>query len=497
MTVDNKYDNRMTHMCLRELTEEMNRNRDNLTLTLKKKSPEEKSSNYESRKEQSGSIRPARDRSFDRFIPCRIEEESQRFLRGDISPDRDPMTPSHNIPSTFNSRKEAFRKILKQQFFSREWCPYSSISNPSRSSRLLKFNQRKPLTKLRTLVVGKPLEKLVYSLPSQPKLYQEYDFYPSRSVSAKGLEDDFYINVVDWSAQNIIGVSLSSKVFLWNPVSSEYSMLCGRKEEWNDGVTSLKFDHSGDHVVIGNENGTIRLVKVETGVEVTKLKGQSSRVGVSTWVDRNILVCGSQDGVISIHDVRSGKKPEKLLYGFHQEVCGLTYCPLIDKLASGCNSSLINIWDLRKNESEQYLRQHKSAVRGLAWSTKERGMLYSGGGNKDKTLKVFSFLNNSLARTVNLQSQVTGIVFSAMTGEFVTTHGFMENDIRLWSPFDLSSPLAVFEGHENRVLYSAVSPSGDELLTGSGDESLKLWKIFKNKKPSNDSALHPDYRELR
>lgn len=33
-------------------------------------------------------------------------------------------------------------------------------------------------------------------------------------------------------------------------------------------------------------------------------------------------------------------------------------------------------------------------------------------------------------------------------------------------------------GHRNRVLYLAGQSSGGKMVTGAGDEELRLWKIF-------------------
>lgn len=33
-------------------------------------------------------------------------------------------------------------------------------------------------------------------------------------------------------------------------------------------------------------------------------------------------------------------------------------------------------------------------------------------------------------------------------------------------------------GHTYRVLYLAVSPSGEAILTGAGDETLRFWNVF-------------------
>ena len=39
---------------------------------------------------------------------------------------------------------------------------------------------------------------------------------PYRILDAPGLQDDFYLNLVDWSSQNILAVALESAVYVWN-----------------------------------------------------------------------------------------------------------------------------------------------------------------------------------------------------------------------------------------------------------------------------------------
>jgi cell division cycle protein 20 (cofactor of APC complex) len=34
------------------------------------------------------------------------------------------------------------------------------------------------------------------------------------------------------------------------------------------------------------------------------------------------------------------------------------------------------------------------------------------------------------------------------------------------------------DAHDARVLFSAVSPAGDVVCTGAGDENLKFWRIW-------------------
>lgn len=43
---------------------------------------------------------------------------------------------------------------------------------------------------------------------------------PYRVLEAPGLCDDFYLNLVDWSSQNILGVALDNIVYVWNATTS-------------------------------------------------------------------------------------------------------------------------------------------------------------------------------------------------------------------------------------------------------------------------------------
>ena len=37
---------------------------------------------------------------------------------------------------------------------------------------------------------------------------------------------------------------------------------------------------------------------------------------------------------------------------------------------------------------------------------------------------------------------------------------------------------ATLTGHNLRVLYLAMNPEGDTIVTGAGDETLRFWKVF-------------------
>ena len=53
-------------------------------------------------------------------------------------------------------------------------------------------------------------------------------------------------------------------------------------------------------------------------------------------------------------------------------------------------------------------------------------------------------------------------------------------------------------GHTSRVLQLAASPDGQSIVTGSGDETLRFWKIFPDSIKQKHQILgQPRFNEIR
>ncbi len=55
-------------------------------------------------------------------------------------------------------------------------------------------------------------------------------------------------------------------------------------------------------------------------------------------------------------------------------------------LASGGNDNKVVIWDLRKLTAINEIKQHKSAVKAIAWCPWKTSLLATGGGSQDKKI---------------------------------------------------------------------------------------------------------------
>lgn len=49
--------------------------------------------------------------------------------------------------------------------------------------------------------------------------------------------------------------------------------------------------------------------------------------------------------------------------------------------------------------------------------------------------------------------------------------------------------IATLTGHTFRVLYLAMSPEGETIVTGAGDETLRFWNAFPSGKGKANESL--------
>ncbi|KOB70777.1 Fizzy-related protein-like protein, partial [Operophtera brumata] len=86
-------------------------------------------------------------------------------------------------------------------------------------------------------------------------------------LDAPELQDDFYLNLVDWSAQNVLSVGLGSCVYLWSACTSQVTRLCDLSNEGN-AVTSVAWSERGNLVAVGTQKGHISVWDVASNKEV-------------------------------------------------------------------------------------------------------------------------------------------------------------------------------------------------------------------------------------
>lgn len=439
---------------------------------------------------------PSKDKYGDRFIPSRAGANWQISfnLQQDSSKLQSPGQTRKAKEATDSQKDITYNCLLKNELLGagiedlKDQQPDDRrILSPSSKDTKNMFTYRVARNSMESSPyslspVGNKSQKL---LRSPRKTVRKISKIPFKVLDAPELQDDFYLNLVDWSSQNVLAVGLGTCVYLWSACTSQVTRLCDLSVD-QDSVTSVSWAERGHLVAVGTHKGFVQIWDVTANKKVNSLDGHSARVGALAW-NADMLSSGSRDRFILQRDIRTPSVfPERRLSGHRQEVCGLKWSPDHQHLASGGNDNKLFVWNMMSTTPVQTYTEHLAAVKAIAWSPHQHGLLASGGGTADRCIRFWNTLTGQPLQCVDTGSQVCNLAWSKHANELVSTHGYSQNQILVWKYPSLVQ-IAKLTGHTYRVLYLAVSPDGEAIVTGAGDETLRFWNVFSKTRSTKES----------
>ncbi|KAL5186455.1 Protein FIZZY-RELATED 2 [Glycine soja] len=460
---------------------------------------------------------PSRTIYSDRFIPSR---SASKFALFDIA------WP----PGGGDDSSSAYTTLLRTALFGPDIEPPHSpaMTLPSRNIFRYKTETRQSMHSHSPFLCDDSVPGVVHGPVKAPRKVPRSPF---KVLDAPALQDDFYLNLVDWSSHNVLAVGLGNCVYLWNACSSKVTKLCDLGID--DLVCSVGWAQRGTHLAVGTSNGKVqrrrcggsiavvdaealmhfvssKLVfaktmketwqkEVSIGVKcqdddaiwdasrckkIRSMEGHRLRVGTLAW-SSSLLSSGGRDKNIYQRDIRAQEDFVSKLSGHKSEVCGLKWSYDNRELASGGNDNRLFVWNQHSTQPVLKYCEHTAAVKAIAWSPHLHGLLASGGGTADRCIRFWNTTTNSHLSCMDTGSQVCNLVWSKNVNELVSTHGYSQNQIIVWR-YPSMSKLATLTGHTYRVLYLAISPDGQTIVTGAGDETLRFWNVFPSPKSQKE-----------
>ena len=416
---------------------------------------------------------------------------------------------------------------------------YGSNPTPSITPRSTSRSERGPNINARSEIYSlSPVKHSSQTMLLSPrKTPRAVSKVPYKVLDAPELQDDFYLNLVDWGNSDVLAVGLADCVYLWSRDDGQVKQLCKLE---GDTVTSVNWIQRGSHLAIGTSKGLLLIYDTVAERRLRVMTGHSARISSLAW-NAHILSTGSRDRTILHRDVRLPGQYIRKLTGHKQEVCGLKWNPDTEQLASGGNDNKIFVWDKME---ERWLHRwgeqeggHKAAVKAIAWSPHQRGLLASGGGTADRCIKFWNTISSAqttsanglppnvppeqtnlglglsttpisdslqnssqpnphLIRSHDTGSQVCNLLFSQLTSELVSTHGYSQHAINIWK-YPSMQQVVSLTGHTYRVLYLSMSPDGAIIVTGAGDETLRFWDVFGKREKGGRSGIVGEWGVIR
>ena len=282
-------------------------------------------------------------------------------------------------------------------------------------------------------------------------------------------------------------------------LAARESLLQGKNQ-----VIALKFNASGKILAVVDAKGFLYLIDKSTGQVIQKQYFQE-KICTICWSGNRMLALGDQSGKISLLDTdRPLSQPLMKVQAHSAEICKLSFSTNGTYLASSGNDKQICAIDLGRLKHHFYslrnsflsnlpeissikdsdvirLGTFASVCKALVWHPTNSRLLFTGGGVDDRRIRIFDAITKKQIFNVEAGSQVCSLAFDKSGKTLLSTHGFSENVLRLWDVNTLGRNLKRIKdltGHADRVLHLAASPCGKFVVSGSGDETLRIWECF-------------------
>lgn len=290
---------------------------------------------------------------------------------------------------------------------------------------------------------------------------------------------DYLYCPIDWSnsSPEIIALALDTKVLFIFPARSKRAVFRCHSAD----AISLRFNQTGKTIALGSILGTVRLFDIETEEPISSFNHVARpALSIDILSKTDVFVSAHQSGQFVISDFRADSQNQGSIIRKVDEICyRAIFSPDNSKLAISHSENSISIFDLRqldkpitKNDS------HCSGIHAMAWSPHEPDLIATGGGQFDKTIKIWNTQTGKVLREVSTESQVCNLFWSKTSNELISTQGYpiSNNNVMFWNGSDLKLT-GIIKGHNDRVMYAALSPDEATFATTTDKDPFRIWDI--------------------
>jgi WD40 repeat protein len=245
------------------------------------------------------------------------------------------------------------------------------------------------------------------------------------------------------------------------PGSESFGQLLQVLEGHKGGVTTIAYSPDGTKIASGSVDRSIHVWDASTGEPLNDepFEGHMSCVtSVAFSPDGLRLASASEDETIQIWNLESGSISVGPLEGHTEAVTSIAWSPDGKRLVSGSLDGILILWDSESgNVVCEPFTGHKSGVTSVAFSPRGHRILSS---SMDRSLRVWD-------------------------AELSFDHIESESEPE---PYTLT-PFLDIPAHQDNLKCVAFSPNGLRIVSGSDDETIRLWDA-ETGEPIHDVRFH-------
>jgi Prp8 binding protein len=251
-------------------------------------------------------------------------------------------------------------------------------------------------------------------------------------------------------------------------------------------LLSLHFDVAAKLIATAGMEGSIVLWNIDD-LKTGSLVGKLSKpiLDLEFMADGSIVAAGA-DCDLSIFDLNTGKK--RKLKGHAEPVNSIS--TQRNQISSASDDGTLKIWDTRQNQKPSKQFTNEFPLTSTSFS-KDSLLVFAGG--IDNVIRGYDLRNDSVLYEFGGHSDTITALKVSPDGQNLLSNS-MDNSLKIWDikPYSLTptrelmtfkrnNVLANHHGYEGNLIRPCWSPCNQFVSCGSGDRSVNVWNLNKKR----------------
>jgi len=227
-------------------------------------------------------------------------------------------------------------------------------------------------------------------------------------------------------------------------------------------------------------NKTLHLLDLHTGMKSDQFITENKDISIAVISPDGKQILFSDSYKIKLWDIERNK--EIFLFGQEEKITCLAFSSDGKRAVSGGSEKTIRVWQVHSWQQQLCLKGHDDEVTNVAFSFDGTSIL---SGSRDKTVRLWNTkIDNKFSFKNLFSKQLCKFKFKGHSGAVKcvafspdgkkAVSGSADQSIRVWDCLT-GKPLLCLEKHSNSVDSVTFSPDGKTILSGSKDQTVRLW----------------------